>query len=95
LTFILTNSLPVQKWLKRHCSEYAQYHLNFQNHEITGKSLLRLTDESLERMGIDNNEDRDAVLRELLKLRLKTNMQDLKDLELSNNTIYENTSNSK
>jgi hypothetical protein len=42
-------------------------------------------------MGIDNNEDRDTVLRELLKLRLKTNMQDLKDLELSTNIIYENT----
>jgi hypothetical protein len=80
----------VQKWLKRHCSEYADYHSKFAEHEITGRALLRLTDDSLERLGVLDDDHRNAILREILKQRLKTNIMEIKDLELANN-IYENT----
>jgi SAM domain (Sterile alpha motif) len=36
-------------------------------HDITGRSLLRLNDNSLKRMGIKNDTDRDAILKEILK----------------------------
>lgn len=40
-------------------------------------------------MGIENDNDRDAILKEILKQRLKTDIMDIKDLENLNN-VYEN-----
>lgn len=40
-------------------------------------------------MGIKNDSDRDAILKEMLKLRLKTDIMEIKDLEHKNN-VYEN-----
>lgn len=57
--------------------------LNFQ-HEITGRALLRMTDNSLLRMGIENNREREAIWREIVKLRLKTDIMEIKDFELMN-----------
>lgn len=53
-------------------------------HEITGRALLRMTDNSLLRMGIQNNRDREAIWREIVKLRLKTDIMEIKDFELMN-----------
>jgi hypothetical protein len=50
---------------------------------------MRLREDSLSRMGIVNNEHRDAILREVLKLRLKSYIMEIRDLELKNN-VYEN-----
>lgn len=53
-------------------------------HEITGQALLRINDNALQRMGIEDNKDRDAILREIIKQRLKTDIVDFRDLESKN-----------
>lgn len=40
-------------------------------------------------MGILDDRDRDAILKEILKQKLKTDIMDIKDLENLNN-VYEN-----
>lgn len=40
-------------------------------------------------MGITNDEHRDAIFREILKVKLKTDIMQIRDLELMNN-VYEN-----
>ncbi|XP_052860131.1 protein aveugle isoform X2 [Anopheles cruzii] len=78
------------KWLRRHCSERcAQYQELFQRHEITGRALLRITDDSLYRMGILDEKDRDDILREIIKQILKTDIMEIRDMELMNN-VYQN-----
>ncbi|XP_055530135.1 protein aveugle [Wyeomyia smithii] len=79
-----------QKWLRRHCSERCgKYSDLFQKHEITGRALLRITDNSLYRMGIEDEKDREDILREMIKQRLKTDIMEIRDMELMNN-VYEN-----
>lgn len=58
-------------------------------HEITGRALLRLNDNSLQRMGIQNNRDREAIWREIVKQRLKTDIMEIRDLEFMQ-IYYEN-----
>jgi len=72
----------VVKWLKRHCSEEcAAYAENFVQHEITGKVLVRLNDNKLIRLGIDNAANRKEILRQIYKIRLKTDNMEIMDLE--------------
>lgn len=72
----------VIKWLKRHCEHfYEQYGHLFLEHEITGRSLCRVTDNMLERMGIELRDHRDELRRIIMKLKLKSDMVKLKDLE--------------
>lgn len=72
----------VIKWLKRHCEHfYEQYGDLFLKHEITGRSLCRVTDNMLERMGIELQDHRDELRRIIMKLKLKSDMVKLKDLE--------------
>lgn len=80
------NVIDVQKWFKRHCSEYIEYIDLFAQHDITGRSLLRVTDNTLLRMGFINAIHRDAIWRQILKLKLKTDIVELKDLESRNMT---------
>ena len=49
--------------------------------EITGRSLIRLNLSSLERLGVKNEAHRDELYRAILKLKLKSDILDLKDLE--------------
>ncbi|KAJ6649625.1 Protein aveugle, partial [Pseudolycoriella hygida] len=91
-TTIITRPKPVYlwsvadvlKWFNRVCGDYNNYCHNFLHHEITGRALLRMTDNSLLRMGIENNREREAIWREIIKLRLKTDIMEIKDFELSN-----------
>lgn len=72
----------VIKWMKRHCEHfYEQYGELFLEHEITGRSLCRVTDSMLERMGVGLQEHRDELRRIIMKLKLKSDMVKLKDLE--------------
>ena len=73
----------VQKWLRRHCNEYySLYSIKFLEQDITGRSLVRLTDNSLLRLEIVNSQHRQAILREISKLRLRSNILLLKDIEM-------------
>lgn len=46
--------------------------------------MLRLNDDALQRMGIENNGDREAIWREIVKQRLKTDIMEIRDLEFMN-----------
>ncbi|CAG9811625.1 unnamed protein product [Chironomus riparius] len=86
----LWTTADVVKWYRRHCSEYGnEYAELFVKHDITGRSLLRLNDNSLKRMGLTNDVDREAILKEILKQRLKTDIMEIRDLEHMN-SVYEN-----
>lgn len=54
-------------------------------HDITGRALLRISDNSLRRIGIDNEQHRMEIWREIMKLHLKADMLELKDIERRNN----------
>ncbi|KAG0717054.1 Protein aveugle [Chionoecetes opilio] len=74
----------VQKWFKRHCSDYfQQYGQLFASNDITGKALVRISEATLYRMGIKEPEHVDAILREILKLRLKADIQEMREIEMS------------
>lgn len=74
----------VQKWFKRHCSEYFQLYAHlFSSNDITGKALVRISEGTLLRMGIKNPEHLEAIWREILKLRLKADIQEMKEIEMS------------
>jgi hypothetical protein len=89
------NKGDVIKFLKRLCNEYGdEYAELFLKHEINGRALLRLNDNSLKRMGITDDNKRELILKEILKQKLKTYMIEIRDLELMNNNVYENCFNS-
>ncbi|XP_076319252.1 sterile alpha motif domain-containing protein aveugle isoform X2 [Tachypleus tridentatus] len=79
--FFWTNA-DVMKWLRRQCQEYhSLYSHLFLEHDITGRSLVRIRDTTLESMGISNKEHRDDLCRKILKLKLKSDILEMKDLE--------------
>nr|XP_053655530.1 protein aveugle-like [Cherax quadricarinatus] len=80
----LWTTADVQKWFKRHCSEYFQLysHLLIMN-DITGKALVRMSEGTLIRMGIKHPEHVEAIWREILKQRLKADIQEMKEIEMS------------
>ncbi|XP_075214908.1 protein aveugle-like [Lycorma delicatula] len=80
--------LEVQKWLRRHCSDYYPlYGEKFLQHEITGRVLVRINENSLLRLGIDNSAHRQELWREIMKLRLKTDILEIRDLERKDSPI--------
>ncbi|XP_048372357.1 sterile alpha motif domain-containing protein 12-like isoform X1 [Sphaerodactylus townsendi] len=50
------------------------------NHAISGKALLRLTEETMERMGIVPQSLRKVLMHEILCLRIQQEMEDLLDI---------------
>lgn len=48
-----------------------------QEHEVSGRVLLRLTDGTLRRMGVAPRSRRRELLRELLRLRLQQELEEL------------------
>ncbi|XP_077285069.1 sterile alpha motif domain-containing protein aveugle [Arctopsyche grandis] len=79
-------SVPdVMKWFRRHCTDYYAYSELFSKHDITGRALVRMNDNTLMRLGITNADHRNAIWREILKLKLKTDIMEIRDLERRNN----------
>ncbi|XP_052128851.1 protein aveugle [Frankliniella occidentalis] len=80
----------VQKWLRRHCSDYYTLYLDlFIQHDITGRALVRMHENTLLRLGIINAQHREDIWREIMKLRLKTDILEIRDLERKNNLNYD------
>ena len=76
------NNGDVMKWLKRHCEEYyGLYGHLFLEHEITGRSLIRISEVTLQRMGISNPQHCDEICRIIFKLKLKSDIPELLDLD--------------
>lgn len=75
-------SADVNKWLKKHgghCHEL--YGELFLQQEVTGRTLIRLTEFKLEKIGITNPQHRQELMHYVLKLRLRHESTDLKNLD--------------
>ncbi|XP_078506559.1 sterile alpha motif domain-containing protein 10 isoform X1 [Lissotriton helveticus] len=67
---VLWTQQDVCKWLKKHCPHnYLIYVEAFSHHAITGRALLRLNAEKLQRMGITHEFQRQEVLQQVLQLQ--------------------------
>lgn len=76
------SAADVNKWLKKHGGHYHQlYGELFMQQEITGRTLIRLNDIKLEKIGITSPDHRADLMRHILKLRLKHESHDLKTLD--------------
>ncbi|XP_069727942.1 sterile alpha motif domain-containing protein 10 isoform X4 [Phaenicophaeus curvirostris] len=72
---VLWTQQDVCKWLKKHCPHnYLIYVEAFSHHAITGRALLRLNGEKLQRMGIVHEAQRQEVLQQVLQLQLLLEM---------------------
>lgn len=58
-------------------------------HDITGRALVRMHENTLLRLGIVNPQHREDIWREIMKLRLKTDILEIRDLERKNNLNYD------
>uniref|UniRef100_A0A8C7EUM4 Sterile alpha motif domain containing 10 n=1 Tax=Neovison vison TaxID=452646 RepID=A0A8C7EUM4_NEOVI len=69
---VLWSQQDVCKWLKKHCPHnYLVYVEAFSQHAITGRALLRLNGEKLQRMGLAQEAQRQEVLQQLLRLQVR------------------------
>lgn len=76
------NADDVNKWLRKHCAPlYQLYGELLRQHEINGRSLVRLTDWKLAMIGMKDAAHREELLRQIVRLKLKFDAQDLKALE--------------
>lgn len=48
---------------------------------MNGRALLKVNELSLERMGITDPEHKEKIWREIIKLKLKSDVLELRDLE--------------
>lgn len=69
----------VGSWLAAHGGPGALAELA-REHALTGRALLRLTEGSLRRMGVTPRSRRRELLRELLRLRLQQEVQELRSI---------------
>ncbi|XP_007883665.1 sterile alpha motif domain-containing protein 10 [Callorhinchus milii] len=84
---VLWTQQDVCKWLKKHCPHnYLTFVEAFSHHAITGRALLRLNGEKLERMGIIQEGQRQEVLQQVLQLQVR---EEVKNLQLLRQASYE------
>ncbi|XP_036958684.1 sterile alpha motif domain-containing protein 10 isoform X1 [Acanthopagrus latus] len=87
---VLWTQQDVCKWLKKHCPHnYLTYVEAFSHHAITGRALLRLNGEKLERMGIVQETLRQEVLQQVLQLQVR---EEVRNLQLLSRTSFGNFS---
>uniref|UniRef100_A0A3Q1IX05 SAM domain-containing protein n=1 Tax=Anabas testudineus TaxID=64144 RepID=A0A3Q1IX05_ANATE len=81
---VLWTQQDVCKWLKKYCPHnYLTYVEAFSHHAITGRALLRLNGEKLERMGIIQETLRQEVLQQVLQLQVREEVRNLQLLSRS------------
>lgn len=69
---VLWSQQDVCRWLKKHCPHnYLTYVEAFSHHAITGRALLRLNGEKLERMGMVQDTLRQELLQQVLQLQVQ------------------------
>ncbi|XP_072170333.1 protein aveugle-like [Diadema setosum] len=72
----------VLSWLQKKHREYLDlYGGLFEEHDISGKALVRLNEMKLERMGIQNKEHRTDIHVHIVRLRIKHEQTELKLLK--------------
>ncbi|XP_067952026.1 protein aveugle-like [Watersipora subatra] len=69
----------VLHWLKKHMGEgyFLAYGDMFREHSITGKTLQRLNDSGLVRMGMINRQHRNELLTKITILKLKSEIVEM------------------
>uniref|UniRef100_H2S828 Sterile alpha motif domain containing 10a n=1 Tax=Takifugu rubripes TaxID=31033 RepID=H2S828_TAKRU len=81
---VLWSQQDVCKWLKKHCPHnYLTYVEAFSHHAITGRALLRLNGEKLERMGLVQETLRQELLQQVLQLQVQEEGRNLQLLSRS------------
>ncbi|NWR82936.1 SAM10 protein, partial [Furnarius figulus] len=87
---VLWTQQDVCKWLKKHCPHnYLIYVEAFSHHAITGRALLRLNGEKLQRMGIALETQRQEVLQQVLQLQVR---EEVRNLQLLSQASFGNVS---
>ncbi|XP_005057355.1 PREDICTED: sterile alpha motif domain-containing protein 10 [Ficedula albicollis] len=87
---VLWTQQDVCKWLKKHCPHnYLIYVEAFSHHAITGRVLLRLNGEKLQRMGIALEAQRQEVLQQVLQLQVR---EEVRNLQLLSQASFGNVS---
>ncbi|KAM9646761.1 sterile alpha motif domain-containing protein 10 isoform 2-T2 [Morphnus guianensis] len=87
---VLWTQQDVCKWLKKHCPHnYLIYVEAFSHHAITGRALLRLNGEKLQRMGIAHEAQRQEVLQQVLQLQVR---EEVRNLQLLSQASFGNVS---
>jgi len=72
----------VVQWFERHCGDLGErYSHLFHQNNVNGRILLRMNVSALERMGISVPEHHEAIYREILKLKFRSDSLELQDLE--------------
>uniref|UniRef100_A0A8B9ZHL3 Sterile alpha motif domain containing 10 n=1 Tax=Anas platyrhynchos TaxID=8839 RepID=A0A8B9ZHL3_ANAPL len=75
---VLWTQQDVCRWLKKHCPHnYLVYVEAFSHHAITGRALLRLNGEKLQRMGIAHEAQHQEVLQQVLQLQVREEVRNL------------------
>ncbi|KAK3579146.1 hypothetical protein CHS0354_022168 [Potamilus streckersoni] len=75
-------STDVNKWLKKHGGHCHDLYGNLLlEQEVTGRTLIRINEFKLERMGISNSNHRNELMQHILRLRLKHETVELKNLD--------------
>jgi len=73
----------VVQWFERHCGDLGiQYSELFLQNNISGRTLLQMNSAGLERMGISNTTHLHEIWREIIKLKLKSDILELRDIEM-------------
>ncbi|KAM3872085.1 sterile alpha motif domain-containing protein 10-like [Diretmus argenteus] len=92
---VLWSQQDVCRWLKKHCPHnYLTYVEAFSHHAITGRALLRLNGEKLERMGLVQETLRQELLQQVLQLQVQEEGRNLQLLSrvypkiVKNEAIY-------
>lgn len=85
----------VVQWFQRHCGDLGErYSHLFHENNVNGRILLRMNVSALERMGIVS-EHCEEIFREILKLKFKSDILELQDLERQTGFGANPASNSK
>ncbi|KAK3091303.1 hypothetical protein FSP39_018786 [Pinctada imbricata] len=72
----------VNKWLRKYGGGlHDKYGELLSQQEITGRTLIRMNEMKLEKIGISKPEHRKDLMQHILRLRLKHEMSDLKNLD--------------
>uniref|UniRef100_A0AAQ5YWN3 SAM domain-containing protein n=1 Tax=Amphiprion ocellaris TaxID=80972 RepID=A0AAQ5YWN3_AMPOC len=86
---VLWSQQDVCKWLKKHCPHnYLTYVEAFSHHAITGRALLRLNGEKLERMGLVQETLRQELLQQVLQLQVQEEGRNLQLLSRAAERVF-------
>uniref|UniRef100_A0A8K9XIV5 Sterile alpha motif domain containing 10a n=1 Tax=Oncorhynchus mykiss TaxID=8022 RepID=A0A8K9XIV5_ONCMY len=87
---VLWTQQDVCRWLKKHCPHnYLTYVEAFSHHAITGRALLRLNGEKLERMGLVQETLRQELLQQVLQLHMQEEGRNLQLLSREHSPDFE------